>query len=132
MLCDVASISGQDRRHAFRRALSIRRHQWGNGSNDALETLVGADIGGFSFDAIASEVKDAVSLSNYAVWPLPSGIAVDDLKATLSNNTSGVLMGKYSIGALKLFAGFEYILLQSPSDSYPDGFSTRCGENRRL
>jgi predicted porin len=41
--------------------------QSGNGSNGAIEAQLGGDFGGFSFDAVVSKVKDAVSLSNYAV-----------------------------------------------------------------
>jgi hypothetical protein len=44
----------------------------GNGSNGAIEVQAGGDFGGISFDAVASKVKDAVSLSNYAA----SGIGV--------------------------------------------------------
>ena len=55
----------------------------GNGSNGAIEAQVGGDFGGFSFDLVASKVRDAVSLSNFAMSPLPAGVSVDNLKATL-------------------------------------------------
>jgi len=99
----------------------------GNGSNGAIDAQVGGDFGGFSFDAVGSKVKDAVSLSNFGESPLPAGVSVNDLKATLSDNTSGVIMLRYTFGGLKLYGGFEYILFQDPSDAYPQGFTTLGG-----
>ena len=96
----------------------------GNGSNGAVDVQVGGDFGGFSFDAVGSKVKDAVSLSNFGESPLPSGVAMNDLKATLSDNTSGVIMLRYACGAAKLYSGFEYILFRNPTDAYPEGFTT--------
>ena len=55
---------------------------------------------------------------------LPSGVAMNDLKATLSDNTSGVIMLRYTYGAVKLYGGFEYILFRNPTDAYPEGFTT--------
>ncbi len=46
----------------------------GNGSNGAFDAQIGGDFGGFSFDAVGSKVKDAVSLSNFGEYPLPSGV----------------------------------------------------------
>ena len=88
---------------------------------------VGGDFGGFSFDVVASKVKDAVSLSNYAASPLPAGVSVDNLKATLSNNTSALIMLRYNYRALTLYGGFEVIQFQDPSDTYPQGFTTLGG-----
>jgi hypothetical protein len=39
------------------------------------------------------------------------GVARNDLKATLSDNTSGAIMLRYTFGTLKLYGGFEYILV---------------------
>ncbi len=96
----------------------------GNGSNGAFDAQIGGDFGGFSFDAVGSKVKDAVSLSNFGEYPLPSGVGVDDLKATLSNNTAGALLAKYKYNIVTIFGGFQYILFQNPSDAYPNGFTT--------
>ncbi len=96
----------------------------GNGSNGAIDVQVGGDFGPFSFDAVGSKVKDAVSLSNFGESPLPSGVGMNDLKATLSDNTSGVIMLRYTAGAAKLYGGFEYILFRNPTDAYPEGFTT--------
>jgi hypothetical protein len=102
-------------------------YEQGNGSNGAVEGQVGGDFGGFSFDAVGAKVRDAVSLSNYGVSPLPAGVSVDNLKATLSDNTSVAFMLRYTVDAWKLYGGFEYILFQNPSDAYPQGFTTLGG-----
>jgi predicted porin len=99
----------------------------GNGSNGAFDADVGGDFGGFSFDAVGSKVKDAVSLSNFGEYPLPSGVNPTDLKATLSNNTAGAAMAKYSHNIATVYGGFEYILFRNPSDAYPNGFRTLGG-----
>jgi predicted porin len=99
----------------------------GNGSNGAIDVQVGGDFGGFSFDAVASRVRDAVSLSNYAMSPLPAGVSVDNLKATLSDNTSGVIMLRYRYRAVTFYGGFEVIEFQNPSDTYPQGFTALGG-----
>ena len=101
----------------------------GNGSNGAIDVQLGGDFGGFSFDAVGSKVKDAVSLSNFGESPLPFGVSVNDLKATLSDNTSAAIMLRYTYRAMKLYGGFEYILFRNPTDSYPQGFNTIGGYN---
>ena len=101
-------------------------HQ-GNGSDGALEAEVGADFGSFSFDAVGSKVKDAVSLANFGEYPLPAGVGIDNLKATLSNNTAGAVMAKYNANIATIFGGVEYILFQNPSHTYPNGFTALGG-----
>jgi predicted porin len=91
----------------------------GNGSRGGIEAQFGGDFGGFSFDALASKVRDAVSLSNYAMSPLPAGVSVDNLKATLSNNTSAVIMLRYRYQALTFYGGFEVIHLLIPATPTP-------------
>ena len=99
----------------------------GNGSNGAFSGDIGGEFGSFSFDAVGGRTKDAVALSNFGEYPLPSGVSVTDLKATLSNNTAGALMAKYNYNIATIFGGFEYILFQNPSDAYPNGFTTLGG-----
>jgi predicted porin len=99
----------------------------GNGSNGAIEGQLGGDFFGFSFDLVASKVRDAVSLSNYGQFPLPAGVSVDNLKATLSNNTSGVIMLRYKYRIATFYGGFEVIQFANPSDTYPQGFTTLGG-----
>jgi predicted porin len=96
----------------------------GNGSNGAYQFDVGADYAGFSFDAVYSSAKDAVSLSTYGTDPLPAGIVQTDLKATLADIDAGVVGVKYVNGPWKAFGGYEYSRFQPPSDAYPEGFGT--------
>jgi predicted porin len=101
----------------------------GNGSNGAYQFDVGFDYYGFSFDAIYSYAKDAVTLSTYSVNPLPSGVSQDDLKATLANISGVILAGKYAYGPFKFFGGYENARFRPPSDDYPNGFETLGGYN---
>ena len=99
----------------------------GNGSDGAYQFDVGADYGGFSFDAIYSYAKDAVTLSSYSVNPPPPGVSQDDLKATLADITGVALAGKYTLGSMKLYGGYEYAVFMPSSDKYSDGFQSLGG-----
>jgi hypothetical protein len=50
-------------------------------------------------------------------------VSANALKATLSNNTSGVVGLKYTFGNAAFYSGWEYILFANPSDAYADGFT---------
>ena len=95
----------------------------GNGSNGAFSTEIEAHFGGFSFDAVGQKVKDSVSLSNFGQYPLPSGVPLNGLKATLSDKASGLLAVKYQFDRATIYSGWEYILFRNPSDAYPYGFT---------
>jgi len=99
----------------------------GNGSNGAAQVGIGGDFGALSVDAIFSTARDAVSLSTYAVDPLPKGVSQDDLKATLANIDGAVLAAKYRYGPIQLFGGYEYARYSDPSNPYPHGFGTIGG-----
>jgi predicted porin len=100
----------------------------GNGSNGAYEAQIGGDFGSLSVDAIYSYVRDAVSLAN---WSTATAVAtpgqMNTLKATLSNDTSLLVLAKYTIGPAQLFGGYEYIRSQNPSDDYANGFTSLGG-----
>jgi predicted porin len=98
-----------------------------NSSNGAYQFGAGADIptwgkGVLSVDAIYSYVRDSVSLalapgSNDANGvPIPPFLP-QALTATISDNSAVMLVAKYAIGPLKLYAGYEHILYMAPSDS---------------
>jgi len=95
----------------------------GNGSNGAFSLGITGDFGPFSFGAEGAKVKDAVALSNFAQFPLPAGVSANALKATLSNNTNGVLGVRYTFDRATIYSGWEYILFANPSDAYPNGFT---------
>jgi predicted porin len=97
-----------------------------NASNGAYQFGVGADIptwgkGVLAVDAIYSHVRDSVSTglapgANDAFGtPIPPFLP-QTLTATLSNNDAAMFVAKYTAGALKLFAGYEYIRYSAPSD----------------
>jgi predicted porin len=97
-----------------------------NASNGAYQVGVGADIpilgkGVLSFDAIYSYVRDSVSLalepgSNDANGtPIPPFLP-QTLTATISDNSAVMVVAKYSIQRLKLYAGYEHITYMAPSD----------------
>lgn len=97
-----------------------------NASHGAYQGGFGADIptagkGVLSFDAIYSYVKDTVSLglapgSNDANGiPIPPFLP-QTLTATISDNSAVMLVAKYSIQRVKLYAGYERITYLAPSD----------------
>ena len=75
--------------------------------------------GTLSLDAIGSYVQNAVSVT-LAGNPLPA-VLPQVLTATLSDDSSVMLVGKYSRGPLKVFAGYEYIVYARPSNPYAAG-----------
>jgi predicted porin len=95
----------------------------GNGSNGAFSLGMTGDFGPFSFGMEGEKNKDAVALSNFAQFPLPPGVSANALKATLSNNTSGIVGARYTFGNATFYSGWEYILFANPSDAYPNGFT---------
>jgi len=108
--------------------VQVGGYEQGNASNGAYQVGVGADFYGFSVDGIFSHVTDAVALANFS-----TGIAIaapalmGNLKATLSNDQSVMLVGKYTWGPLKLFAGYEGIQFYNPSDNFAGGFNSIGG-----
>jgi predicted porin len=97
-----------------------------NASNGAYQFQAGADIstwgkGVLSVDAIYSYVRDSVALalapgSNDANGvPIPPFLP-QTLTATISDNSAVMLVAKYTIGPLKLYAGYEHIRYMAPSD----------------
>ena len=95
----------------------------GNASNGAFSLGMTGDFGPLTFGLEGEKNKDAVSLSNFAQFPLPPGVSGNALKATLSNNTSGIVGMRYTFGNAALYSGWEYILFANPSDAYPGGFT---------
>jgi predicted porin len=100
-----------------------------NGSNGDYEGQIGGDIpignfgwgdGLLSLDAIYKWEKDAVNLSLSGV-PTAAGVPIapflpQTLTATISNNQNVMLLSKYTVGPLRLFAGYEWYQLAPPSD----------------
>jgi predicted porin len=97
-----------------------------NAADGAYQFQVGGDIphlanGTLSVDAIFSYVRDAVSASlagaptNAAGMPIPPFLP-QTFTATISDDSSVMLLGKYANGPLTLYAGYEWIRFAAPSD----------------
>ena len=100
----------------------------GNGSSQMYQGQVGFDWNGFSFDAIGSYAQDSDHLGTVSASIAPT--APDALSATISNDTSIMLLGKYTWNQLTLFGGFELIQYQNPTSQWagPGGnFFTALG-----
>jgi predicted porin len=88
-----------------------------NAATGSYQLQLGGDIanvagGTLSLDAIGSYVQNAVS-TGLAGSTLPA-VLPQTLTATLSDDSSVMLVGKYSNGPLKLFAGYEFIRYAPP------------------
>src|SRR6202158_1920984 len=104
-----------------------------NAATGSYQLQIGGDIanlagGTLSLDAIGSYVQNAVSIS-LAGNTLPA-VLPQVLTATLSDDSSVMLVAKYSNGPVKLFAGYEYIQYAPPSNPYAagTGFSDISGD----
>ena len=96
-------------------------------ANTAVEVNLGGELAGASVDAYYVKVNDAISASSLSaaqVALLPGlGFSVNNsLAATVSDNTTFSVMGMYSFGAPKIFAGYEHIKFSNPSTPLAAGF----------
>src|SRR6202790_5084013 len=104
-----------------------------NAATGSYQFQLGGDVanlagGTLSLDAIGSYVQDAVSLG-LAGNTLPA-VLPQVLTATLSDDSSLMLVAKYSKGPIKLFAGYEFIQYAPPSNRFAPGtgFSDIAGD----
>jgi predicted porin len=108
-------------------------YELNNAATGSYQFQLGGDVtnlagGTLSLDAIGSYVQNAVSIT-LAGNTLPA-VLPQVLTATLSDDTSVMLVGKYSNGPVKLFAGYEYIQYAPPSNSFAagTGFTNIAGD----
>src|ERR1700726_2007929 len=99
-------------------------YELNNAATGSYQLQLGGDItnlagGTLSLDAIGSYVQNGVGLT-LAGNTLPA-VLPQVLTATLSNDSSLMLLGKYSNGPIKLFAGYEYIQFAPPSSTFAPG-----------
>ena len=104
-----------------------------NASTGAYQLQLGGDIpnlagGTLSLDAIGSYVQNAVSM-RLAGNTLPA-VLPQVLTATLSDNSSVMLLAKYTNGPVRLYGGYECIRYAPPSNPYApgEGFSDIAGD----
>jgi predicted porin len=96
--------------------------QWGAGIGKDID--LGA-YGKLSLDAIYTEDKGAVALSGLSGAAFLA--APKTLGATVSDNDSVMLLGKYTYQKLRLYAGYEYINFSNPSTPLTGGFTNIAG-----
>jgi predicted porin len=83
-------------------------------TKSAYEADIGTDYAGFSFDAIYSQVYDAISASSIAA---PTPAQTNTLAGTVSDNTSWMLLARYNIDDIaKIYAGSEHIQFDNPQN----------------
>jgi predicted porin len=94
-----------------------------NGTNtrDDIQAQLGFDYQGASFDAIYGHINDAVSSAPLAVGFAPTAAQLASagqglVAGTVSDNNSLMLLGKYGVGPVKLFAGYEFIQFSNPKN----------------
>ena len=98
------------------------RNQGNSGTGNAFQGNFGVDYMGFSFDVVGGKIYDAVSaspLSPAQVLTLPAfsgNIGLGPVTATISDNTVIQVAGRYTIGPVKLFAGYENIHYANPNN----------------
>ena len=83
----------------------------GNNAQFAYEVTAGFDWNGFSVDGVYEHAKDAVALSTLGANPVSPTL----LKATIENEDSFQIAGKYKWDRFTLYAGYEYERLTDPS-----------------
>jgi predicted porin len=103
------------------------RNGGNSGTGNAFEGDIGFDYMGLSMDFIGGKIDDAVSaapLSAAQVTALqastvPQGLGA--VTATVSDNTVFQIAAKYTIGPVKLFAGYEHIQFANPNNPLASG-----------
>ena len=110
----------------FRAAAAAQLSPNGDGSRDIVQGQVGVDYLGLSLDAIVGHVKDAISAAPLAVGFVPTAAQLAQagsglVAGTVSDNTSLMLLARYGIGPVKLYAGYENIRFVNPTVPLPVG-----------
>jgi predicted porin len=112
----------------------------GNASQGAFQGGLGADYnvgpGQLSVDAIGSYTKDAVNetLTGGTSFNATTGIlsvnpnTPQGFQATISDNTSAMIVAKYNLDRLKLYAGYEWMQFANPSDPQLSSFIDTAGD----
>jgi len=105
---------------------SLRSGPFSGSQGNAFEGQLGADYMGLSFDAIFARVEDAVSASPLsAAQLLTASTTISQgagfVSGTVSDNTSVMLLAKYTIGPVKLYGGYEHIDFANPNNPLAPG-----------
>jgi predicted porin len=98
----------------------------GSDARSAYEFELGGDYGPLSVDAIYSQVFDAISASSLSAAQLLTEPA-NSLAATVSDNTTWMLLASYDLGPAKLLFGTERIQFDNPENPLANDSSTIGG-----
>ena len=99
-----------------------------SGGRDDYQFDIGATYGGLNLDAIYSQTYGAVSTSSLSAAQVATA-PVGSLAASVSDNNAFMLLGKYKIGKLTAFLGYENILYSNPRDPLGAGSTGLGGYN---
>jgi predicted porin len=103
------------------------RNGGNSGTGNAFEGDFGFDYMGLSMDFVGGKIYDAVSAAPLsaaqvlavATTPVPTGVG--PVAGTVSDNTVFQVAAKYTIGPVKLFAGYEHIDFANPNNPLAPG-----------
>ncbi len=117
-------IAYQDFRFAAQ--AQVGGYDQGNAATEEYQAQVGADVGGFSFDAIAGYAKNALTFQSFGGAPTPFGYDPNSIVRATVMNTGGVeLLGRYQRDRSTFFLGYIYSASVNPSDAdFPNGVPT--------
>ncbi len=87
----------------------------GHGGGGAVQVDIGATLRGLSVDAIYSHVDDAIAASSLTAAQQRVS-PPNSLAATVSDTSSVMLLAKYRMKRLSLFAGYENIRYANPGN----------------
>ena len=89
---------------------------------NAVEGQIGADYAGLSVDAIFSHVTDAITSAPLSIAQIAAAanLGINQgaglVSGTVSDNTSVMLLAKYTTGPVKLYGGYEHIQFANPNN----------------
>jgi predicted porin len=104
------------------------RNGGNSGTGNAFQGNIGIDYMGFSFDFVGGKTFDAVSIAVPLTAAQYTAINASGLNqglgavpATISDNVVFQVAGRYTIGPVKLFAGYEHIDYANPNNPLAPG-----------
>ena len=105
----------------FRAAAEAQlRAGFGGATGNAFQGQIGTDYMGLSVDAIFSHVEDAITSAPLPVGTLLSPTLINPgngfVAGTVSDNTSFMLLAKYTIGPVKILGGYEHMQFADPKN----------------
>jgi len=116
----------------FRAGAAAQLSSSGDNSRNIVQGQIGVDYLGVSLDAIYGHVNDAISSAPLAVGFVPTSPQLAQagsglVAGTVSDNNSLMLLARYGIGPIKLYAGYENIQYGNPRVPLPVGSTTIGG-----